>query len=113
MVNKLSVNEIIKKYWELVKDIDTPNKMGELLGRILAHMFNTYSSASVAKHCAEYVINYVHHTTQQSIMRGIICYLKIMGENEYTDARNIRSVEAARIAYQALKEQGYTDLPMV
>ena len=85
---------------------------GVALGKTIARLFNTFSSDKLAKETAEYLTRYCHRTIQQSIMRGVVVFLRKMASSEYYDDRNEGSVNAAKIMIDAY-DKADCQLPMI
>lgn len=102
-------SELAKSFSEL----KTVEERGRVLGRFISLAFNNFSPKETGKACAEQIARHSHHTLQQNIMQGVICFLQVMGDNTDVDIRNMEAVEAAGIAYKALEENDKTSLPMI
>lgn len=74
---------------------------GVALGMTLECLFNRFGSDKTAEDMADYLCRYCHHTIQQSIMRGVVIFLRKMAATEYYDDRNESSVKAARTMIEA------------
>ena len=107
------MDEAIHDIYGIIDKTNDAEIRGRFLGRVISILFNTFSSGTMAKACAEEIVNNTHHTIQQQIMSGVEVFLKTMSENEYTDPRNQQAVEAAKVAYQALVDNKKTHFPMI
>ena len=105
------------KRWEIIREINANCKTAEERGRFLASLlennYNSFCTKDMTKAACEQLTVYTHKTIQQSIMNGVIQYLKAVSETESIDPRNESAVKAAKIAYGALYDAGYDVLPMI
>jgi len=97
---------------EIISDYFEKESTGIAFGKTIEHLFNTFSSDRMAKETAEYLTTYCHRTIQQSIMRGIVIFLRKMADSPYYDARNEASVKAAKTMIEAY-DNAHISLPMI
>ena len=101
----MTTPETIANYFER-------NTTGTALGKTISCLFNSFSSDAMAKEAAEYIVTQCHRTIQQSIMRGVVIFLRKMAASEYYDERNKASVRAAKSMIEAYDRENIR-LPMI